>query len=313
MSEYSHLEPHVLVVGTSAADAKGQPTDALVSGASVPGVVHLGIGGVGRNIAENLARFGVRTTLVSAVGDDAFGHYLLDHTAASGVDVSHVVVSSVYRTAAYIAVLDSKGVKTHAIDDMAVMELVTPSLVYRKRSLFRDASMIVVDANLPPKTLASVFKLARRYQRPVCVDPTSIGLASRVSPYLPDIHLLVPNLREARILAGLQEQQAVDVQQLAIRLVDRGVGIAIITMAEMGLYYATSDESGRIPALRRDIVDLTGAGDALAAAVIFGLLNDFTVGEAVRLGVSAAALTIQCPETVCPNLSLDRLYDELVV
>ncbi len=60
-------------------------------------------------------------------------------------------------------------------------------------------------------------------------------------------------------------------------------------------------------------MDLTGAGDALTAAVVFGLLNDFPVDEAVRLGASAAALTLQSRETVCPDLSLERLYDQLVI
>jgi len=52
---------------------------------------------------------------------------------------------------------------------------------------------------------------------------------------------------------------------------------------------------------------------ALTAAVIFGLLNDFAVDEAVRLGARAAALTLQSRETVCPKLSLERLYDQLVI
>jgi len=60
-------------------------------------------------------------------------------------------------------------------------------------------------------------------------------------------------------------------------------------------------------------VDRTGAGDALTAGVVFGLLNDFPIDEAVRLGVSAATLTLQCKETVCPDLSLERLYDQLVI
>jgi pseudouridine kinase len=98
-----------------------------------------------------------------------------------------------------------------------------------------------------------------------------------------------------------------------MQLVSMGVEIAIITLAEKGLYYAAPDENGRVLALNCDVVDLAGAGDALTAAVVFGLLNDFAVGEAVRLGISAAALTIQCRETVCPDLSLDRLYDELVI
>ncbi|OQY23227.1 MAG: hypothetical protein B6I34_04900 [Anaerolineaceae bacterium 4572_32.1] len=65
--------------------------------------------------------------------------------------------------------------------------------------------------------------------------------------------------------------------------------------------------------MKSEVIDLTGAGDALTAAVIFGLLNDFSVNEAVQLGVSAAALTLQCRETVCTDLSLEILYDKLIV
>jgi pseudouridine kinase len=173
--------------------------------------------------------------------------------------------------------------------------------------------MVVLDANLSPKALDTVFKLCRRYSLAVCVDPTSTVLAPRFKPYLPDIHLMTPNLLEAKAIAGIEPDQEIDVQRLAMQLVTMGVEIAIITLAEKGLYYATSNENGRVLALNRDVVDLAGAGDALTAAVVFGLLNGLEIGEAVKLGISAAALTIQCRETVCPDLSLDRLYDELVI
>jgi pseudouridine kinase len=91
-----------------------------------------------------------------------------------------------------------------------------------------------------------------------------------------------------------------------------GVQVAIVTLAELGVCYATVHASGHVPAVKTRVVDRTGAGDALAAGVLFGLLNDFPVDEAVRLGASAAALTLQCDESVCPALSLDRLYDNLV-
>lgn len=305
-------EPNVLVVGAMAADAKGQPDQALVPGRSTPGAVHFAIGGVGRNIAETLARLGVRTTLLSAVGSDPIGRILLEATKRSGVDTTHVVTSTRYRTAGYIAILDQHGVPAHAIDDMAVMQEITPGLIYRYRRLVRDADMIVLDANLSPPTIASILALAKKYECPVCVDPTSAVLAPRFIPHLADIFLMTPNASEAEALTGLDLGQT-DAHNLAAALVGSGVDIAIITLAELGLYYVTSDESGRVPALHRDIVDLTGAGAALTGGVLFGLLNGFEISEAMRLGISAAALTIQVPETVYPDLSLDRLYDELVI
>jgi pseudouridine kinase len=284
----------VLVIGAMAVDAKGKPRRALVPGTSAPGTVRLSVGGVARNIAENLARLGVHATLLSVVGDDPIGRFLLDATARSGVDVEHVLLRRGQRSGAYLAVLDRNGAPAHAIDDMAVLRYLVPGRIYRLRRLFRDASMIVLDANEPPRTIET------------------IPLAERVRPYLGQTYLIVPNLQEARALVCTPDEE-LDAQDMAMRLVSMDVEIAIITLGEKGLYYATSDERGHVPALQRDVVDLTGAGDALTAAVIFAILNDIPISEAVRLGISAAALTIQCPDTVCPDLSLDRLYGELVI
>ncbi len=62
-----------------------------------------------------------------------------------------------------------------------------------------------------------------------------------------------------------------------------------------------------------EVVDVTGAGDALTAAVAYGLLEGMSPEETVRLGTAAAAQTIACHETVCPDLSLELLYERLVM
>jgi pseudouridine kinase len=96
-------------------------------------------------------------------------------------------------------------------------------------------------------------------------------------------------------------------------LVGQGVDIALITLAEQGLCYATSETSGYIPALRTEVIDPTGAGDALSATVMFALLNEIPLDDAVRLGVSAASLTLRHRSSVLPDLSLEKLYDQLVI
>jgi pseudouridine kinase len=96
-------------------------------------------------------------------------------------------------------------------------------------------------------------------------------------------------------------------------LVSKGVSIAIITLSEFGVCYATSDTSGFIPAIFTEIIDPTGAGDALTAAVIFAILNNIPLDDAVRLGVSAASITLRHNGAVAPDLSLEKLYDALVI
>jgi pseudouridine kinase len=268
---------------------------------------------VGRNIAENLARFGERVVLLSAVGDDDAGRRLLQQAKECGIDVSHVLIDANHRTAAYLAVLDDTGNLVMSVDDMGInRELITAAFVYRRRALFRDARMIVLDANLAPSALRTIFTLVRKYSVPVCADPTTASLAPRLCPYLSALTLVTPNAAEAAALCGVQVTDRESALAAAQRLISMGVRIAIVTLGATGLVYATSQESGHVPAIQTEIADLTGAGDALTAAVVFGLLNDFPVDEAVRLGASAAALTLQSRETVCPELSLDRLYERMV-
>jgi pseudouridine kinase len=230
------------------------------------------------------------------------------------VDVGQVIIHPHYHSAAYLAILDSQGAKAWAVDDMAtIMGLLTPAYIYARRRLFKGAAMVVLDANLSPKALASAIRVATRYDVPVAMDPTSTTLALQVKEHLPDLFMVTPNVAEAEVLCGHPVAGRAEALAAAQELVARGVNIAIITLAEEGLCYATSRERGYIPAIRCEVVDLTGAGDALTATVVYGLVNGFPVGEATRLGVSAATLTLQCADTVCPDLSLERLYDQLVI
>lgn len=305
---------HLLIIGAASIDTKGRASRPLQAGTSTPGAIRVSVGGVGRNIAENLARLGERVVLLSAVGSDGSGRRILQQASECGIDISHVVVDTSHHTAAYLAVLDRKANLMMSIDDMVITrQLITPGFIYNRRALFRDARMIILDANLSAATLRTIFSLTRRYAIPVCADPTTATLAPRLCPYLPELLLVTPNAAEAEVLCGVPVTDRESSLVAAQKLVSLGVQIAIVTLGATGLVYATSQESGHVPAIECEIVDLTGAGDALTAAVIFGLLHDLPVAEAVRLGTLAAALTLQSRETVCPTLSLDRLYDQQVI
>ena len=305
---------HLLVIGAASIDTKGRASQPIQAGTSTPGAIRVSVGGVGRNIAENLARLGERAVLLSAVGDDDSGRHILQQAGECSIDLGPVLLSSSHRTAAYLAILDETGKPVMSIDDMNIhREMISPGVIYRHRALFRDASMIVVDANLSPNTLDTIFALARKYGVRVCADPTSATLAPRLRPYLPHLLLITPNGAEAEAMSGVSVTGRGSGLKAAQKLVGMGVQIAIVTLGATGLVYATSQESGHVPAIDCEVVDFTGAGDALTAAVVFGLLNDLPIDEAVRLGTSAAALTLQSRETVCPTLSLERLYDKLVI
>jgi len=192
----------VLVIGAAGLDVKGQVGGPLQMGTSNPGVIRQSPGGVARNIAENLARLGVEVTLITALGDDWPGRYILENARQVGINTDHILVRPDFRTGIYLALQDQEKQLIVGLDDMGAIQAVTPRYLHDRRRLFQEAEMIVIDANLSPAALEMVFRLAARYDRPVCADPTSAPLAVRLQPFLGQLHLVTPNLQEAYALLG---------------------------------------------------------------------------------------------------------------
>ncbi len=300
---------------TSQTHIVGRLKSELNPGTSTPAQIRTTFGGVARNVAENLARLGQPVRLITAVGEDDRGDRLIDQVSQAGVDVSAVMRSRTNPTSTYLAVIDAQGKLQFALDDMRAIADLSAEYLRGCASLFEEASLVFIDANLTKETLRTIFTLARKARLPVCADPATTVLAPKLKPYLNHLTLITPNSAEASVYCDpcLDLTDPRDALEAAKSLVAQGVQIAIITRAEHGLCYATSETSGFIPAIRTRIVDPTGAGDALAAAVMFALLNDIELDEAVRLGVSAASLTLRHRGAVVPNLTLQSLYDGLVI
>lgn len=306
---------HVLVIGAILLDTKGKPYDGLEPNTSNPAEVRITRGGTARNVAENLGLLGAEVVLMSAIGDDLIGQQLVEQTAAAGVNVEYVQVIEGENTGAYLAVLDEDGSLSVALDDVQVMRHITTKYLKKHSQLFEDASIVMMDGSLSEAALAKVVELCQQFKVPLCADPSSARLAYKLRPYLSQLHLVVPNEVEAAELClcdytGHDPDVSLD---LARSLVKQGVKNVVVTLFDFGLDYATPKETGYIPPSYMEMVDSTGTGDAVTSAIIFGMINDLPTIQSIRLGAAAASLTLQTSETVVPDLSLDMLYDHLIV
>lgn len=308
-------EGYVLVVGSAGVDIRGQAERALKPETQNPGRVRNSVGGVARNIAENLARLEVPTRLISAVGRGATGRRVLKKCQASGIDCTMVRELPGEVTTTLLEMVGPEGDLLLSIADYRIMDHIDSDYLLAHEDAFRRAEMIVIDATLNEAALGTLFEIAAHYDVRVCADPTAPLLAGRLCEHLDSIYMVSPNAAETTALCGLMDpahdrDTAVDA---ARHLVSLGVGIAVVTLGEQGLAYAHSSGAGYVPAINTRVIDPTGAGDAFSGAVIFGLLNDVQVDEAMRLGVTAASLTLQSRHTVLPDLSQERLYDQLAI
>lgn len=303
----------VVVVGASCLDIKGRLGDHVISGTSNPGQVQISVGGCARNIAENLARLGALTTLLTAVCEDDFGHVIIAQTERAGVNTDHVLISCEHQSASYLALFSPAGQLLLGVDDTASMLQISPSYIHDHADLLSSARMVMIDANLPVESAIALLEICAAARVPVGLDPTAYQPALRYRPLIGEFALVTPNEIEAHALTGLPVGNVEQAILAAKHLVTAGVAVAIVTLADAGLVYATSEASGYVPAIAVDVVDATGASDALSATVVYGILHQIPIDEAVRLGVSAAALTLGSAETVRQDLSLESLYAQLVI
>lgn len=302
-----------LVIGAAGMDMVGRLKHGLRPHTSNPAQIRYAFGGAARNVAENLLHLGTPVIFMTVVGSDEAGENLVNAMEAAGANVEAVLRSTHYPTGTYLAVINTDGKLEYGLDDMRVLSELSPQYVHAHENLFEQASLLFVDANLSREALRTILSIAHRCKLPVCADPTSEALAPRLVPILDSLRLVVPNRGEATVLcerkSGISSRR--EANDAAKCLVSQGVEIAIVTMAEEGVVYATSETSGFVPQVLTKVVDPTGGGDALTAAVLFGLLNQMPIDDAVRLGVAAESLTLNYRGAVVPDLSLEKLYDQL--
>ncbi len=295
----------VVVFGGANLDVLARSTTRAVAGTSNPGRVVRTPGGVGRNVAENLARLGTPVRLVAAVGQDDGGARLLEQTRAAGVDVD-LVRRVGAATGSYTAVVDSDGELVVAVSDMRATELLGPADVTAADAAVAGAALVVVDGNLTAAAVDAALALAARHGTAVVLEPVSVPKARALAPALDrwPVRTVTPNTAELAALTvpdddpdppGLEEQVA--------SLHARGVEQVWVRMGPEGSLLSTPDGLSHHASLDVEVVDATGAGDALLAAYCHALLAGAAPEEAAAYGQAAAALTVAGPHTVRPDLS----------
>lgn len=300
-------EPYVVVIGGAVMDLKARSVRPIRGGTSNPAVMSTTPGGVGRNIAENLARLGRRTRLVSVVGRDAFGQQLLEHTAQAGVEVQDVVRGEL-PTGSYLAGLDDDGELYIGMSDMRASDELTVEMLSGARDTVSRADLVVIDGNVPAEVAAWGIDLARGSAAPVVIEPVSVAKAARIAPLLSPqrpVRCITPNLDELGQLVGREVAAAEDeIFAACTELHERGIEQVWVRRGPAGSHLCVAGaEPVALSAPAARVTDVTGAGDSMTAAYVHAVLRGDDPVAAARFGHAAAALTIASIQTVRSDLT----------
>lgn len=315
-----------VVIGGCNIDHKSQTLADPVLGTSNPGRSRTSAGGVGRNVAENLARLGVRTRLITAIGVDADGDRLARETAGAGVDLRYSLRTAL-PTGRYTAVLDARGDLIIAVSAMEATDEITLDVIDRCAGEIASADILVLDCNVPEAALVRAGVIARDSGVRIVADPVSTPKAARmralVAAGIP-IHTMTPNRDElAEVVmavvggsrADASDPTSQDAESSdnvgsvhAADLLHRaGVANVWVRLGAEGSYFSRMQaghvHGESIAAHPSSLVDVTGAGDAMLAGYVAALLAGLDPFVAARYGSAAAAMTVESMLTVNPSIN----------
>ena len=298
-------ENYVTVIGGSNMDIQGFPNNPLVMYDSNPGKVDISMGGVGRNIAENLSRLNVNTKLISAIGNDLYGNTILSECKNLNIDVNDCLVSDEYSTSIYVSILNNSKDMQLAISHMDIIEKLDESFIHSKHKSIDDSKAIVIDTNLSNEAIDFI---TRTYSHlPIFVDTVSTAKCLKIKDILDRFEGIKLNKYEAETLSGIKIENLDDVKKSCEFFINKGIKNVFITLGGDGVYCANTDKAVHIPGVKINIVNATGAGDAFMSGIMYGFMNDLDLEETAKFSVGASILALSHKNTINPNLSVDLI------
>ncbi len=278
-------QPSVVVVGSVNADLVVSVERLPRAGETVTGGTFARHGGgKGANQAVAAVRAGAAVAMVGAVGADDLGEEALRELAAEGIDVAAVARLDDAATGVAAIVVDGRGENLIAVASGANAE-VDGTLVEEavERLIERGTSgVVLMQQEIPEDVVLAGIRAARAAGWQAVLNPAP------ARPLPDDLAgvILTPNADEARALAGQD-----DVEAAAHALASRTGAPVLVTVGADGALLVADSGVERVPAPVVEVVDTTGAGDAVNGALAAELAAGRPLIEAVRFAMAAAGLS----------------------
>ena len=265
----------------------------------------LGPGGKGSNQSVAAARAGAATHFLTKLGRDAFAEMALEIWRDAGVTPEVTQHGDSYTGAAYIFVEESSG-NNAIIVCPGVARDIGPADIEAKHALIAGAAVFLTQLEQPMPAALRGLELARAGGATTVLNPAP---AADLLPGMLELcDYLTPNETEAEALTGVKVETVPDAQAAAQVLRARGVGTAIVTLGENGVWFDDGTETAHIPAKRAGpVVETTGAGDAFNGGFAAALARGMAPLDAVRFGNATAALSVTKPGTAASMPSLAEI------
>jgi rfaE bifunctional protein kinase chain/domain len=260
---------------------------------------HLRLGGAA-NVAHNIAALGGRASLVGIVGVDATAGRLREALSAAGIGIDGLVEDPSRPTTEKVRVVTERNQQVARVDyerDADAAGDTEHAIVDGIRRLGPGASTLLVSDYLKGAVTRPVVEAMLAAARSASLSGGRVPLI--VDPKIPHLGcyagatLVTPNHHEAETATHVRIRTDDDARQAARDFRERTrCDAVLITRGEQGMWLSEANVEGSIPAVAREVSDVTGAGDTVVATLALALAAGATLTEAALLANHAAGIVV---------------------
>lgn len=302
------MSQSVAVIGTTFVDCKGFAGQRYNPFGRNLGNIRFVHGGVGRNVAENLALLNIPTMFVSTVDNSALADEVVKRLLKAGANVDYLSRAGDKGMGVWLAILDQRGDLVGSISQMPDLALLEDFITGEGERIIQSVEHVALEIDLNERISRTVIEIARGLNKRVYGIPGNLEVVMNHRGLLRHTQCFICNDIEAGQLKGSSLEGA-EIEELKQVVVDLATALElpsmVITLGERGsVYYdAGTGARGYQPVFPTEVVDSSGAGDAFFSGTVMGLIRNRPLEEAVIYGTRVASWTLQKEENTSPDLS----------
>lgn len=295
------MNDYICVIGGANVDVTCTSYEPILPEDSNPGTATTSFGGVGRNVAENLARLGQKVVFISVVGNDQNGTNLLEHAQKLGIDVSNCLVCE-KPTCSYVSVCDNNGELFVAVAATDTMSQLTQEYLQSKLDVINNAKCVVIEANA-----WQAMSATKHITAPVFMDAVSSRKIDKCKNSLYNLRFLKLNRAEAEQISGVNVTDESSALLCTNNPLLKAVQCVCITCGKKGAYLVENGKCVFVPSYNVAAVNTSGAGDSFLSGAVLGFVKGLSAEESVKLGAACSALTVQAHGAVSEDMNIENI------
>ena len=304
-------EEPIICIGGANIDRRYLVKDKMIQGTSHNVQSRTNVGGVARNVAENLGRLEEKVMLFSVTGNDTEWK-MIENQSEHFMNLKAVDRIEGCPTGTFMEVIDMNGEMVLGLAEVDIFDKMMPEWLSKHLSVLKRSKYIIADLNCPKDTIEFLNSFAIKYNIPIALMTVSVQRLNNLPDYLGGIKVLVTKHNETAAYFDMEVETDEDLKDAVKKWLDKGPEHVFISKGNAKIAYGSQDDGVHIFNYSSEQDDRYnwGMNEAFCAGLVYSRLQDKSIPESITVGLTNAFQTSQSIYVVRPNLSKNQLQNE---